>query len=41
LVDDEVDVAYAEGVDALLEEQAYSPGWRRKKKASMIMSAMA
>ncbi len=29
------------GVDSLLDEQAYLPGWRRKKKASMIMSAMA
>jgi hypothetical protein len=29
------------GVDSLLDEQAYSPGRRRKKKASMVMSAMA
>ncbi len=29
------------GVDSLLEEQAYSLGRRRKKKAKMIMSAMA
>jgi hypothetical protein len=29
------------GEDSLLDEQAYSPGLSNKKKASMIMSAMA
>jgi hypothetical protein len=29
------------GVDSLLDEHAYSPGRRRKKKASMIMLVMA